>query len=220
MEKPMESRFPRFLVLTALLGLFLGCRGLVLQAPAGVSWQPGRYVLYSFRTPGFEPEEAAYLLTPFPVRHALSLQAPEFQQLFFEELREAFRSQGLKIEGPDPVRLTGTIHQVQVHGSRLRWLTGRLRATLGVSGTISRGEEVLFAFADELTLSSPVAPGRGAPGEKELLLRRVARQAAHRLLNELLLQRETSGSGEKSPNTRRMSLGLWRRLLCTTMAPR
>ncbi len=88
-------------------------------------------------------------------------------------------------------------------GTRLRWLTGRLHASLAIAGTISRGEQVLFAFRDQVNVSSPLAPGPPAPREQELLLRQLARESIHHLLNELLLHGILDESGEKSAITRK-----------------
>ena len=46
---------------------------------------------------------------------------------------------------------------------------------------------MLFAFRDQVYLSSPLAPGLAAPMEKDLLLARLAREAVNHILNELLL---------------------------------
>jgi hypothetical protein len=70
-------------------------------------------------------------------------------------------------------------------------LSGRLFASLTIAGTINRGEQVLFAFQDQINLSSPVSPGLAAPREQDLLLHQLAREAAHHILNELLLHGRT-----------------------------
>ena len=47
------------------------------------------------------------------------------------------------------------------------WIGGELT----IAGTITLGDQVLFAFQDQIILSSPLSPGLIAPREQELLLR-------------------------------------------------
>lgn len=195
MEKPMNSRVPGLFRLVALLPLVLGCLQRPVPAPGVVSLEPGRYVLKSFLAPGFSPAEHSYEAAPFPVQEAINVSARAFEELFFQELEDALAAQGLRMAGRTPLKVSGIIHRLELKGSRMRWLTGRLHAKIILSGTVSRGETLLFAFFDEVSLSSPVAPGRASPLERDLLLRRLAREAAHHILNELLLQRMSSESG-------------------------
>ena len=131
-----------------------------------------------------------------PVAAARNSSSEEFSKLFQEELVRAWQGQGLKVgSGKKTCRLSGTIYHLSVKGARLRFLTGRLRATLTISGAITRGDQVLFAFRDRVTMSSPVAPGLGAPEEKELLLSQLARETVFHLLNELLLHGPSIESG-------------------------
>lgn len=164
--------------------------------PAGLPWQPGRYVQASYVAPDFKPAEVAYTFTDFPVQQADRAPAAAFQQIFQTELARAWQAHGLKV-GPDrqAVNLSGTIHRLSLRGVRVRWLTGRIHASLTISGVISRGEQVLFAFRDQVNFSSPLAPGRAAPREQEMLLGLLAREAVHHLLNELLLQGRSPDSG-------------------------
>jgi len=164
--------------------------------PAAVVFLPGEYVKESYFAPDFNPAECIYSLNAFPVAQASNASAEAFRKIFAEELVRAWQAQGLRIgSGKDACSLTGTIHRLTVRGADFRWLTGRLFASLTISGTITRGSQVLFAFRDQVYLSSPLAPGLAAPMEKDLLLRRLAREAVNHLLNELLLHGSTPNSG-------------------------
>lgn len=164
--------------------------------PAAVVFLPGEYLKESYFAPNFKPAETVYSLNAFPVAQASNAPAEAFRKIFAEELVRAWQVQGLKTgSGKDACSLSGTIHRLTVRGARLRWLTGRLFASLTISGTITRGAQVLFAFRDQVYLSSPLAPGLAAPREKELLLARLARETVNHLLNELLLHGSTGESG-------------------------
>ena len=171
-------------------------RALPAGPAAPVPLKPGNYVKEFYIAPDFEPTRTAYTFNIFPVIQADNASAQAFQQIFQEELLRAWQDQGLKAaSGQEAAAVSGTIHRVAVKGARLRWLSGRLQASLAISGTITRGSQVLFAFQDQVYLSSPVAPGLAAPREKDLLLRRLAREAVHHLLNEMLLHGVTTESG-------------------------
>lgn len=173
----------------AVLATVAASRPRVLTAgPAAVPLQPGRYVKESYFAPDFQPDRMAYTLNAFPVTQADNVPEQEFQKIFQEELDRAWQDQGLKLaSGSDAACVSGIIRRVSLRGARVRWLTGRLHASLTVAGTITRGSQVVFAFRDQVYMSSPVDPGRPAPREKDLLLRRLARETVHHLLNELLL---------------------------------
>ncbi len=183
-------------VLAALIALgACGSRSLP-AGPSGLSFQPGRYVRESYFAPDFKPVDETYAFNAFTVITAREAPAEEFLKLFREELELAWGAQGLKTgSGKKTCRLSGTIHHLSVKGARFRFLTGRLHATLVLSGAITRGEQVLFAFRDQIKMSSPLAPGSAAPQEKILLLRQLARETVHHLLNELLLHGPTDDSG-------------------------
>ncbi|MGQ9689088.1 MAG: hypothetical protein ACUVXF_09915 [Desulfobaccales bacterium] len=196
MEKTMGRLLSRLWVLVVVL-MVLGACGPRLRpgVATGAEWRPGQYVQESSVAPDFNPEEASYSLTLFPVEQASGTSAGTFQNLFQEELLRAWRAQGLKVErGKDAVRLSGAIHYLSLRGTRLRWLTGRVHACLTISGVLTREDQVLFAFRDQVALASPLAPGRASPKEQELLLRRLAREAVQHILNELLLHRRPSAS--------------------------
>lgn len=181
----------------AVLAAVAACRPRALPVGStAVPFQPGHYVKESYFAPDFQPTQTAYILGVFPVTQADNVPAQTFQKIFQQELVQAWQDQGLKLNsGKDAVRVSGTIHRVSVRGARIRWLTGQLHASLAISGTITRGSQVLFAFRDQVDMSSPVAPGPAAPQEKDLLLRRLARETVHHLLNELLLHGATAESG-------------------------
>jgi hypothetical protein len=194
-------------VLTAL-AILGGCGTRMLPAPpadlAGLPMQPGRYVKESYLAPDFQADEVSYTLGAFTAAGADRTPADAFLKIFQDELARAFKAQGLKLAaGKDACLVTGTIEDLAVRGTRLRWLTGRVHAALALSGTITRGGQVLFAFRDQVSVSSPLAPGPPAPREQELLLRQLARESIHHLLNELLLQGIREESGAKSAMTRK-----------------
>ncbi len=182
--------FSWILCLLTVLVSVAACGPRVLPAgpAAGVPLQAGRYVKESYVAPDFNPTRLTYSFHAFPVTQATNASEQTFQKIFQEELVRAWQDQGLKIAaGKEAGRVSGTIHRLLVRGARFRWLTGRLYASLSISGTITRGSQVLFAFRDQVYMASPVAPGRAAPLEKDLLLRQLAQEAVHHLLNELLL---------------------------------
>jgi hypothetical protein len=178
----------------ASLGLILGliclwgCLPRLSPAiPPGITLQPGRYLTAYYRAPDFNPAQAICDLTPFPVATAQGVPAAGFQDLFMEELTQAWRANGLKLSPQADTVLAGTIQAVALQGAAIRFLTGKIDAYLVVSGAITRGGATLFAFQDRFSLSSPVKPGPPAPKEDELLLRLAARTFAGHLLNEMLL---------------------------------
>lgn len=160
--------------------------------PAGIALQPGRYLTSSYRAPDFHPGRIAYALKSFRVEAAPGIDPEAFQNQLQAEISRAFQANGLKIDPQSPTVLRGEVQQVEIWGSRLRFLIGRLTAYLTVQGTISRDDEILFAFQDRLRVTSPINPGPPAPKERELLLNQTARIFAAHLLNELLLYGEVA----------------------------
>jgi hypothetical protein len=187
----MPLRKPIFpVLLLALLLLGWGCAPRLAPAtPAGVTLEPGRYLAAVYRNPEFNPSAVTYTLEPFTVAHAQGVAATAFQTIFQEELSRGLAANGLKLVPAGEVSLTGTIQEVDLRGTSVRFLTGKIWVDLVVSGAISRGETTMFAFQDHLHLNSPVNPGPPAPKESELLLRQAARTLVIHLLNELLLYR-------------------------------
>jgi hypothetical protein len=186
--------FPMACVLAAILTALGACGPLVLPPPpAGEPLLPGQYVRLSYFAPDFKPEDVAYTFTDFAVAPDSIALSGAFQKIFQDELGRAWQAQGLKLDhGKEAARVSGTIQYLSVKGARLRWLSGRILASLTIAGTITLGDQVLFAFQDQINLSSPVSPGLAAPREQDLLLRQLAREAAQHILNELLLHGRTA----------------------------
>ncbi len=178
-----------------LLGTIIaGAGGCLPARPAalpGVSLQPGRYLESFYRDPEFVPERASYILEPFNVELSENTGSETFQAMLREEMGKAWEANGLKLAGEaaeDACRVSGTVHQLQVGGTGIRFLTGKIYVDLSVSGLITQGEKTLFTFQDRIHITTPVKPGRAAPKEAELLARQAAQAFAAHLLNEMLLQ--------------------------------
>lgn len=189
-QMTMGMRKRTSLGLAAALGLFClwGCAPRLAPAtPAGVTMQPGRYLMLYYRAPEFTPAQATYVLAPFEVETAQGVAADTFKGFFMEELTLAWRANGLKLSDQGDTAVTGTVQFVTVGGGALRFLKGKIDADLIASAVITRGSDTWFACQDRISLSSPVNPGPPAPKEDELLLRQAARTFAIHLLNELLL---------------------------------
>jgi hypothetical protein len=176
------------LVATLLWINLWGCAPRVAPAvPAGIALEPGRYLNLVYRAPDFAPARATYTLEAFQLDQVQGLSPAAMQTIWDSELAQAWRANGLRVSTQGDIRLAGTIQVATLRGETLRYFTGRVYATLAVSGAMTRGDEVVFAFQDRLHLTSPVNPGPGAPKEGELLLRQAARTVAGHVLNELLL---------------------------------
>jgi hypothetical protein len=176
------------LILALCLVSLWGCAPRLAPAtPAGVTLTPGKYLTAYYRAPDFNPSQATYVLQPFPVESTRDFPGDPFQKLFMQELTQAWQANGLKITPQGDTVLAGVIQSVAIHGRTLRFLRGKIDASLMVSATIARGDDTLFACQDLISISSPVNPGLSAPKEDELLLRQAARMFAIHLLNELLL---------------------------------
>lgn len=190
----------------ALLG---GCASRLPPPPPGVRFVPGKYVQDYFFAPGFAPDKVSYALGPFKVEHSRGVTPEKFLPIFQAELARAWKANGLNVAGKKAdCQVTATIHQVRVQGGGLRFLRGKISALLVISGTVTKDGQILFAFRDRLSLESPVNPGPPAPTEQELLLKKLSRDLAQRLLTELLLHGlAVSHSKERSANTRTRSLG-------------
>jgi hypothetical protein len=175
-------------VLALCLVCLWGCvHRLPPAVPPGVTLQPGRYLTAYYRAPDFQPAQATYILTPFTVETAQGFPADTFQSLFMQELTQAWQANGLRISPQGDTDLNGVIQSVAIRGRVLRFITGKIDASLVVSASLTRGDKTLFACQDQISMSSPVNPGPPAPKEDELLLRHAARTFAVHLLNELLL---------------------------------
>jgi len=179
------------------LGLVLlsGCASLgPANLPAGITLTPGTYISKAYRAPDFDPVKAGYVLKPFNLVKAKGIDPAVFKPIFAAELAKAWGDNGLQLSPKkDALIVSGTIQLVRVRGGHFRLVLGQIYSILVVSGTVRRGDQVLFAFQDYVDLSSPILPGKAAPKEKELLLRQVCKEFAHHLLNELLLQGKPAG---------------------------
>jgi hypothetical protein len=176
------------LVLALCLVCLWGCAPRLSPAvPPGVTLQPGRYLTAYYRAPDFHPAQATYILTPFSVESAQGFPSDTFQTLFMQELTQAWQANGLRISPQGDADVNGVIQSVAICGRALRFIRGKVDASLVVSAAITRGNETLFACQDRISMSSPVNPGPPAPKENELLLRHAARTFAVHLLNEMLL---------------------------------
>ena len=168
--------------------LIWGCAPRMTPILAGdLTLQPGRYLTASYRAPDFAANRTAYALEPFTVPAAQGVDPEAFQAQLQAELSRAFQANGLKIDPGSDTVLSGTVSRLAIRGASLRFIFGKITATLTVEGRVTRGAETLFAFQDRISLTSPVNPGPPAPKEKELLLNQAARTFAFHLLNELLL---------------------------------
>lgn len=188
--------------------------------PVGVTWQPGSFVKDYFFAPGFAPARVSYALEPAKVEHSQGVASETFAPLFQGELKQAWEANGLRLSDEKPdCRLVITIHHLAVGNGRFRFLTGRTSASLTASGVITRNHEILFAFRDTLSLDSPVRPGPPAPKETELLLRRISRELAHHILNELLLHGLTADGMNRSAKTRTSNRGRFSAVVVRVILP-
>jgi hypothetical protein len=186
--------FTKHVALGLCLALLMVGGGSCVPQPlppvSGATLQPGRFLAGFFIAPGFVPERVTYNLEPFTVEEARRVDPANFQALLQEELAQAWEANGLKVKGPQGVyRVTGAVRLVNVKGTHLRFLTGRISARLEVSGVITQEGRTVFAFSDWVEVRSPVKPGSPAPKEQEILLRQAARTFVNHLLTELLLYR-------------------------------
>jgi hypothetical protein len=179
------------------LGLVLlsGCASVgPAKFPAGITLTIGTYISKAYRAPDFDPVKAGYVLKPFNLVQAKGIDPAVFKPIFAAELAKAWDDNGLQLSPKkDALTVSGDILLVRVRGGHFRFLLGQIYSTLVVSGTVRRGDQVLFAFEDHIDVSSPILPGKAAPREKELLLRQACKEFARHLLNELLLQGKPAG---------------------------
>ncbi|MFZ5453643.1 MAG: hypothetical protein ACOZF2_17435 [Thermodesulfobacteriota bacterium] len=176
------------LCLTLLMFCGAGCVPRPLPPVAGATLEPGRFLAGFYLAPDFAPEQVTYDLEPFTVEVTREVAPAPFQALLQEELTQAWEANGLKVRGPQGVcRLTGVVHQIRLKGTRLRFLTGKIKADLEVSGAITQAGRTVVAFSDRVKVDSPLNPGPPAPKERELLLRQAARTFVNHLLTEILL---------------------------------
>ena len=184
------KRFTSFGALAALALMVFGCCAsrMAPAPPAGMALQPGGYLTQVYRAADFPVKDTTFVLEPFTVETAQGVAPETFQTMLQTELTRAFEANGLKVAPQSDTVLTGTVQLLEIRGTRVRFVTGKITACLIISGAISRGGETRFAFQDRINLSSPINPGLAAPKERELLLNQAARTFAVHLLDELLLR--------------------------------
>jgi hypothetical protein len=176
------------LVAALTLMVIWGCAPkLAPTLPGSLALQPGRYLTSVYRAPDFQAARTVYALEPFTVQATRGVEPAVFQKQLQADLARAFQANGLRLDPKSDTVLSGTVQGVEIRGTALRFITGRITGYLTIEGTIARGGEVLFAFQDRISLSSPLNPGPPAPREKELLLDQAVRIFTIHLLNELLL---------------------------------
>jgi hypothetical protein len=178
------------------LALFLG--GVLVMggcAPAwqptsleGVALQPGRYLQKYYRSPDLDPVAGGYQVEVFPVEQVRGLGTGQAGVLFNEELVKAMAANGLPVnQEKHQFVLSGAVDRFAVASPTWRFFSGRGHADLRVVGEIRRGQEVVFAFQDEVAINPQVNPRHRPTLEPDLIARQAARRFAMNLLNELLL---------------------------------
>lgn len=172
------------------LALFLaaGClKPSLPPPPLGVEFRPGSYVREYYAAPDFAPTAGRYHVALIRVETLSGAEPEAVSRLFQTEVAQALAANGLAVDpAPADFKLSLIVHRLEVSRA-LRWLRGRISATLALSGTITHRDRTVFAFRDTLRLTSPLAPGPAAPQETQLLLRQLFREAARRMVNQMLL---------------------------------
>ncbi|MEJ5329939.1 MAG: hypothetical protein WHT07_07280 [Desulfobaccales bacterium] len=168
--------------------LAAGCLKPSLPPPSsGVDFRPGSYVREFYAAPDFAPTAGRYHVAPIRVEAVSGAEPESARQLFQAEVSQALTANGLAVNpAPADFELCLVVHRLEVSRA-FRWLRGRISATLALSGTITHKDRPVFAFRDALRLTSPLAPGPAAPEETQLLLRQLFREAARRMVNQMLL---------------------------------
>lgn len=96
------------------------------------------------------------------------------------------------------VTMSGVINRIEVASPTWRFFAGRAQADLRVSGEIRRGNEIVFAFLDEVKINPPVNPKHRPPLESDLIVRLVIHRFTENFLNELLLPAKNAGEADIS----------------------
>ncbi|MBM4287074.1 MAG: hypothetical protein FJ135_02795 [Deltaproteobacteria bacterium] len=166
---------------------------------AGLELQPGRYLHNYYRSPGLDPAAAVYEVGPFAMERVAGLSQEQASRLFNEELVQAMEANGLRVRGEKPeLIINGRVARFAVASPFWRFFSGRGHADLRVEGEVRQGQEVVFAFQDQVSIAPPVNPRHRPALEPELIARQAARRFAKNFLNELLLPPD-SGPGENPP---------------------
>lgn len=154
--------------------------------------QPGRYLTAVYRSPSLQVGASRWQLRDWQFLEVSGLTVEQAQALFLAELTTALTANGLAVvpTGEADHVLSGTVHHWQVSSPFWRWLAGRGRVVLEVSGEVRQQQELVFAFSDRVVLTPAINPRRQPTLEPELLARLAARRLAADFLNELLLPPE------------------------------
>lgn len=170
----------------------------------GVNLQPGRYLQKYYRSPDLDPTAGGYQVEAFPVEQVQGLSLDQARALFNEELVKAMAANGLKVNEDKPrFGLSGAVDRFAVASPAWRFLSGRGQADLQVVGEIRRGQEVVFAFQDQVTINPQVNPRHRPTLEPDLIARQAVRRFTMNLLNELLLPSgDEPGAGLVAPTAR------------------
>lgn len=172
-----------------LLGSGLGCTPAwhppMLQ---GLPLAPGRYLTLYYGSPDFNPARTSYRLEDFSLEQVQGFDPALAARWFQEELAGALQKNGLALNAEKArCTLSGTVSQFYLRGPALRFLTGKSHARLRVAGVILQGQEIVFAFQDQVQVTLPINPRHQSSLESELIARRLIRRFASNLINEMLL---------------------------------
>ncbi|HAY21965.1 hypothetical protein [Desulfobacca acetoxidans] len=176
---------------SCLLGMMLLSACTSSWHPSGLSGAPlqsGRFLQKFYRSPDLAPVGAIFQVEPFSVEQVSGFDAEAGGRLFNEELLQAIQANGLTVSGNTPrYILSGQVRRFAIRSPALRFFTGKGRADLRIEGEIRQGQEVVFAFQDEVTIAPAINPRCRPTLEPELIARQAARRFAINLLNEMLL---------------------------------
>jgi hypothetical protein len=96
----------------------------------------------------------------------------------------------------ETIVVSGVVDKFVVASPVWRFLSGRGHVDLRVEGEMRQGQEVVFAFQDQVSVNPPVNPRHRPVLEPELMARMAVRRFTTNLLNELLLPpKNESGEG-------------------------
>jgi hypothetical protein len=184
----MWRKIPYWAVLFSIL-FWCGCRP--AWHPGGfdqVALQPGRYLQKYYRSPNLDPTAGGFQVDVFPLEQVSGLSQEQAGVLFQEELVKGLAANGLKVGQENPrFILNGRVDRLKVASPTWRFFSGRAQADLRVVGEIRQGQEVVFAFQDDVAINPPVTPRHRPTLEADLIARMVVRGFVTHLMNELLL---------------------------------
>jgi hypothetical protein len=168
----------------------------------GVALQPGRFLRKYYSSPDLNPLAGGYQVDIFPVTQVRGLGPSQAEKIVNDELVQAMVNNGLEVNREKPrFVLDGAVHRFTVASPAWRFLSGRGYADLQVVGQIRRGQELVFAFQDQVSINPHVHPRHRPTLEPDLIARQAARSFAVNLLNELLLPTgRVPGEGLTAPS--------------------